>query len=61
MQVTKDNIKKAQELKLKKKDNIRRVESGSERTVHYLFNPGVTNKITPFTRKYKRLLEGTLQ
>jgi hypothetical protein len=55
---SKDNIKKAYESKLQKKEKIRRIESTNERTVHFLLNPNVTCKITPFTRKYKRLLEG---
>lgn len=29
--------------------------------MHFLFNPGVPSIITPFTRKYVRLLDGTLQ
>jgi len=43
--VTKENIKKAYESKLSKKEKIRRIESNKERTVHYLFNPGVTTKV----------------
>jgi hypothetical protein len=29
--------------------------------VYFLFNPTVSTTITPFTRKYLRLLEGTLK
>lgn len=57
---TKEAIKKGYESRLLKKEKIRRIESESERSVHYLFNPNVSCKITPFTRKYKRLLDGTL-
>jgi len=39
---------------------VRRIESGSQRTVHFLFDSGVPNKISPFTRKYRKLIEGTL-
>lgn len=58
--VTKDNIRRAYESKLQKKEKIRRIESTNERTVHFILNPNVPCKITPFTRKYKRLVEGTL-
>ena len=56
--VTKENIKKAYESKLSKKEKIRRIESTRERTVHYLFNPGVKTKVPPFTRKYQKLIQG---
>jgi hypothetical protein len=56
---TKDNIKKTYEMKMQRKEKIRRIESTSQRTVHFIFNPNVPCKITPFTRKYKRLLQGT--
>jgi hypothetical protein len=56
IQVTKENIKKTHEVKLQRKEKIRRIESESQRTVHFIFNPNVPSKITPFTRKYKRLL-----
>ena len=39
---------------------MRQIESNQSRTVHYIFNPGVPSKITPFARKYVRLLDGTL-
>ena len=58
---TKESIKKSYEMKLQRKEKVRRIESASERTVHYIFNSGVPSKITPFTRKYKRLLDGTLE
>jgi hypothetical protein len=41
MQTTKENIKKAYENKMSRKEKTRKIESTSERTVHYLFNPGV--------------------
>ncbi len=56
----KEVIKKAYEQKLQRKEKIRRIESASQRTVHFIFNPAVPCKITPFTRKYKRLLTGNL-
>ena len=39
---------------------MRQIESKEKRVVYYLFNPTVGSTITPFTRKYLRLLEGTL-
>lgn len=59
--VTKDNIRRAYENKLQRKEKVRRIESTNERTVHFILNPNVACKISPFTRKYKRLLDGTLQ
>jgi hypothetical protein len=58
---SKENISKAYESMLQRKAKIRRIESVNERTVHFLFNPNVPCKITPFTRKYKRFLEGNLK
>jgi hypothetical protein len=60
MTSTKENIKKAYENKMSRKEKIRRIESENERHVHYIFNPNVPCKITPFTRKYNRLLDGSL-
>ena len=37
------------------------IESTERRTVHFLFNPRVPVKITPFTRKYIRMLDGSLE
>jgi hypothetical protein len=54
---TKETIKKTYEMKMQKKEKVRRIESTSQRSVHLIFNPGVPSKITPFTRKYKRLLD----
>ncbi len=61
MQQSKEAIKRTYEMKLQRKEKIRRIESTSERTVHFIFDTGIPNKITPFTRKYKRLLQGQLQ
>ena len=40
---------------------MRQIESKEKRTVHFLFNPDVPVKITPFARKYVKLLDGTLE
>lgn len=58
LQTGKDAIKKTHELKLLRKEKIRRIESNSQRTVHFIFDTGIPQKITPFTRKYKRLIQG---
>lgn len=60
MAVTKDGIKKAYESKMARKEKVRRIESIEERTVHFVFNPRVPCKVTPFTRKYRKLLDGNL-
>ena len=36
------------------------IESKDKRIVHFIFNPKVPIQETPFARKYKRLLDGTL-
>lgn len=40
---------------------MRQIESKERRTVHFIFNPNVPSKITPFVRKYVRLIEGNLK
>ncbi len=47
--------------KIQRKEKVRQIESKERRTVHFLFNPNVPSKITPFARKYAKLLEGNLQ
>ena len=37
------------------------IESKEKRIVHWLFNPTVPSTITPFARKYTRLIEGNLK
>jgi hypothetical protein len=61
MHAGKEAIKKTYEMRLQRKEKIRRIESTSQRTVHFIFDSGIPNKITPFTRKYKRLIQGQLQ
>lgn len=57
---SKEPIKKAIEANFQKREKVRQIESTSARTIHYLFNPKVPCKITPFARKYLRLLDGSL-
>lgn len=60
MAQSKDNIKKQYDLMLVRNANVRRVESLSTRTVHFIFNPDVEAKITPFARKFRHLIAGDL-
>mmetsp|Transcript_39051 Transcript_39051/g.59497 ORF Transcript_39051/g.59497 Transcript_39051/m.59497 type:complete len:223 (+) Transcript_39051:1043-1711(+) len=43
------------------KEKSRQIESRDKRTVHFLFNPGVPNKISPFAKRYRQFLDGTLK
>jgi len=61
MHNSKEAIKKTYEMRLQRKEKIRRIESHSQRTVHFIFDSGIPIKITPFTRKYKRLIQGQLE
>ena len=45
---------------LEKKDKVRQVESTKQRNLHYIFNPTTTLQISPFSRKFLRLNDGTL-
>ena len=58
---TKDPIKRKVQFNLEKKEKFRMIESKDKRIVHFLFNPNVVPKISPFARKYKRFLDGTLK
>ena len=53
-------IKKAIHINFQKKENVRMIESNERRLVHFLFNPCVPSKVTPFTRKYLKLIDGSL-
>lgn len=54
-------IKKTIQFNIQKKENVRQIESNERRLVHFLFNPTVPSKITPFARKYLKLIDGTLK
>lgn len=54
-------IKKTILFNIQKKENVRQIESNERRLVHFLFNPTVASKITPFARKYLKLIDGTLK
>lgn len=46
--------------KQKLRTNVRAIESADTREVHFMFNPGMPIKETPFTRKFKKFLDGSL-
>lgn len=56
----KDPIKRRVQFNLEKKEKFRVIESKDKRIVHFLFNPTVPSKISPFARKYTRFLDGSL-
>ena len=37
------------------------IESKNKRIVHYMFNSGIPSIITSFSRKFMRMLDGTLK
>jgi hypothetical protein len=61
VEATKDPIKKAMVANIQRKEKVRQIESKSSRTIHFLFDHGQPTRITPFTRKYARFIEGNLK
>lgn len=57
---TKDPIKRRVQFGLEKKEKFRLIESKNKRIIHFLFNPSVQCTISPFARKYKRFIDGSL-
>ncbi len=57
---SKEPIKKAVKFNLEKKDKVRQIESKKQRNLHYIFNPTTKLPISPFSRKFLRLNDGTL-
>lgn len=45
--------------KQSRREKSRLIESADRRIVHFVFNPGQPCKISPFTRKFVKLMEGT--
>lgn len=39
----------------------RAIESADERTVHFIFNPGNKVPVTPFTKKFSKMMDGSLE
>jgi hypothetical protein len=61
VEMTKEPIKKTMQANIQRKEKVRQIESKSTRTVHFIFDHGLKTKITPFSKKYERLLEGNLK
>ena len=59
--MAKDPIKRRVQFNLAKKEKFRVIESKDKRIVHYMFNSGLPSIITSFSRKFSRMLDGTLQ
>lgn len=57
----KEPIKRKVQFEIQKKEKFRMIESKERRIVHFLFNPGFAGKISPFARRLRRTLDGTLQ
>ena len=58
--MAKDPIKRRVQFNLAKKEKFRVIESKDKRIVHYMFNSGLPSIITSFSRKFSRMLDGTL-
>jgi hypothetical protein len=56
----KEPIKRKVQFEIQKKEKFRMIESKERRIVHFLFNPGFPGKISPFARRLRRTLEGSL-
>lgn len=56
----KEPIKRAIKIVTEKREKIRMIESDNRRLVHFLFKPNVPTTISPFARKYIKMLDGTL-
>ncbi len=57
----KQPIKKSIQFALEKKDQVRLIESKHSRVVHMIFDTLVPTPISPFARKYLKILEGSLE
>jgi hypothetical protein len=57
----KEPIKKSIQYNIQRKEKVKQIESNERRTVHFLFNSTIPSEITPFARKYIRLLDGSLE
>ena len=56
--VEKGRIKQQMASKCARREKSRLIESADRRIVHFIFNPGQPVKISPFTRKFAKLIEG---
>ena len=44
--------------KQSRREKSRLIESSDRRIVHFIFNPGQPVKISPFTRKFVKMIKG---
>ena len=61
LEKTKEPIRKGVASTAAKRERVRMVESKVQRTVHFVFQTGQKSIITPFARKYLRVLDGTIK
>ena len=54
----KERIKSNMFAKQNRREKSRLIESADRRIVHFIFNPGQPSKMSPFTRKFIKFLEG---
>ena len=54
-------VKTEMDKKQRANKQARAIESADRRLIHFMFNPGNTIKESPFTRKLKKFVDGTLQ
>ena len=52
-------VDEEQKFGVKQKEKIRQIESKTERTIHFSFNTTIAKKETPFSRRYRQMLELT--
>ena len=57
----KARIKNQMTAKQQRREKSRLIESVDRRIVHFIFNTGLPVKMSPFTRKYIKLMEGQEQ
>jgi len=57
----KATIKREVEDRQLRNARARAIESADERTVHFIFNPGNKVPVTPFTKKFTKMMDGTLE
>lgn len=61
MSETKSSIRKAARATAQQKEATRVIESKTRRVVHYIFNPKVTSKQSPFTKYFDLFMAGDLE
>lgn len=57
----KATIKREVEDRQLRNARARAIESADERTVHFMFNPGNKVPVTPFTKKFTKMMDGSLE